>query len=165
MNFNGGDRSLEGAAASGCKLAPASRVCFPSQGSSKSLMRLRHRHRHRRWIALFALLGMLFQQLAMASYACPMESDRFGSAAMVAPAAPCHACADVDKARCQQHCFPQQPTGDHPPMPTVPALLPATTWLVQPDECLGSACGASDSHVAARATAPPLTVQHCTFQL
>lgn len=126
---------------------------------------MRLRHHHRRWIALIALLGLLFQQLAMASYVCPMDSGRFGSAAMVAPAAPCHACPDADKARCQQHCFPQPPTGDHPPMPTVPALLPAATWQVQSDEHLGSVYCAGDSHVAARATAPPLTVQHCTFQL
>jgi hypothetical protein len=118
--------------------------------------------RHRRWIALLALLGMLFQQLAMASYICPIESGRSGAAAMTAP---CHACPDVDKARCQQHCFPQPPTGDHPPMPTVPALLPATTWLVQSDRCLSPAYDTRDAHIVARATAPPLTVQHCTFQL
>jgi hypothetical protein len=165
VNFIDEARSFHVTAAKRCKLASACRVCFPSQGSLKSPMLLRHPHRHRRWIALLALLGMLFQQLAMASYACPMESGRSGSAAMVAPAAPCHACPDVDKARCQQHCFPQQPTSDHPPMPTVPALLPATTWLVQSDECAHSAYGAGESQVATRATAPPLTVQHCTFQL
>ena len=50
-------------------------------------------------------------------------------------------------------------------MPSVPAaLLPATTWLRGP-------IAQSDSYdvavcaVEARATAPPLTIQHCTFQI
>ena len=35
---------------------------------------VRMRPRHRRWIALVALLGLLFQQLAMANYVCPLDS-------------------------------------------------------------------------------------------
>jgi len=122
---------------------------------------VRMRPRHRRWIALVALLGLLFQQLAMAAYVCPIEARQ---ASTSAEHARCHANVAVDKARCHQHCSPQPPSPDHPPAPTVPALLPATTW---PDAAIAAVLdrGFEDTDVTARAAAPPLTVQHCTFQI
>ena len=123
------------------------------------------RHRHRRCIALIALLGLLFQQLAMAAYVCPVESQ----AVVVAAASnmtPCDKSGAPDQARCHQHCHPLTQSSDHGSTPTVPpALLPPTTWLraaswVQYDWHAGVACD-----VVARATAPPLTIQHCTFQI
>jgi hypothetical protein len=124
------------------------------------------RRRHHRWIAFLALVGLLFQQLAMASYVCPVESG--ASTAVMTPAKvpPCHVSgSSTDKARCQQHCFPQPLSPEHPPMPTVPAMLPATTWLPVPDDCLLQTHGMSVSRLVAKATAPPLTIQHCTFQI
>ena len=124
------------------------------------------RHRRHRWIALLALFGLLFQQLAMASYVCPQERGAQATLETTAKVPPCHVDVATDKARCQQHCFPQPPSHDLPPMPTVPAMLPATTWLHEPgDRSLGrdGACGASP--LAAWPTAPPLTIQYCTFQI
>lgn len=125
------------------------------------------RLRHRRWIALIALLGLLFQQLSMAAYVCPIEVK---AATLVAASTdelpPCHQPQTSDKARCHAHCHPVAPSSDHAPTPTVPAaLLPATTWLRsaawQPDAC----DLAFTREVTARAAAPPLTIQHCTFQI
>ncbi|WP_347261995.1 hypothetical protein [Rudaea sp.] len=124
------------------------------------------RHRHRRWIALVALLGLLFQQVAMAAYACPTETR--GAVAMAASSdmPDCTEPGKADLARCQQHCHPLTQTSDHGTAPTVPpALLPPTTWL-----------RAASWHpvrwhddvvhgVIARAAAPPLNIQHCTFQI
>jgi hypothetical protein len=121
------------------------------------------RSRHRRWIALLALLGLLFQQLAMAAYVCPLESREAESIAATMP--PCGT-PDTKDTRCQQHCHPLAQTSDHASPLTVPAaLLPATTWSrearttrIRLPESL--ACG-----IDAHTTAPPLTVQHCTFQI
>ena len=122
------------------------------------------RHRHRRWIALIALLGLLFQQFAMATYACPLDGVGNGAAAAASQLPPCHAAHAQDKARCQAHCYPQVQSPDHASPLTVPAMLPATTWLRIPD----APCRQhhlAERAFAARATAPPLTIQHCTFQI
>ena len=123
---------------------------------------------HRRWIALIALFGLLFQQLAMASYLCPLEQTPARPHHASTKQPPCHAPATPpadDAVRCAQHCSPVTPSADHAPSPTVPALLPATTW--QP--ALVLACFAPRGHVAseirARATSPPLTIRDCTFQI
>jgi len=124
------------------------------------------RHRHRRWIALIALLGLLFQQLAMATYVCPIENGGTSATNAMSAMAGCQSPDATDQTRCQQHCHPLAQTSDHAPALTVPAaMLPATTWSkefrttnIQPP-----GCNARD--VDARATAPPLTIQHCTFQI
>ena len=89
-------------------------------------MRLRARHRCRIIIAL--VLSLLFQQVAMAAYACPLEQRPQRMEAM-----PEH-CAGMDMrqardnpALCAKHCAPDLSTAaDHVPL-TVPAsLLPPT---------------------------------------
>jgi hypothetical protein len=123
------------------------------------------RHRHRRWIAFIALLGLLFQQLAMAAYVCPADMQTV-TAAAAAKMAPCDQPNAPDPARCHQHCHPLMQSTDHGSAPTVTAaLLPPTTWLrtasrVQQRWLDGPTCS-----VVARAAAPPLTIQHCTFQI
>jgi len=121
------------------------------------------RFRRRRWIALIALLALLFQQLAMAAYACPLDGGSTDQVVSQEP--PCHSPAATDKSRCHQHCHPLAQTSDHASAPTVPpALLPPTTWLRHSaavvDRAAIIAC-----HVDAHRTAPPLNVQHCTFQI
>jgi hypothetical protein len=44
------------------------------------------------------------------------------------------------------------------------ALLPATTWLRAPAAVAGKQEICADN-IDARSTAPPLTIQHCTFQI
>ncbi|MEO5623758.1 MAG: hypothetical protein ABJB02_02705 [Dokdonella sp.] len=130
----------------------------------------RYRHR-RRWIAFVAVFGLLFQQLAMASYVCPhatgaTPSALAGSASTIGEMPPCHGPAATDQARCHQHCHPDATSVDHAPALVVPpAMLPATTW--QRGFALAHASLASDSssELIARAGAPPLTIQYCTFQI
>jgi hypothetical protein len=124
------------------------------------------RLRHRRWIALLALLGLLFQQLAMAAYVCPIDVRAALSAPTADELPPCHQPQNADKARCHAHCHPLTPSADHAPAPTVPAaLLPATPWLRGAARQSAGCDLVVAREVTARATAPPLTVQHCTFQI
>lgn len=122
------------------------------------------RHRHRRLLALFALLGLLFQQLAMATYVCPIERDMSATAASTLP--PCHQSGTADRARCHSHCHPQIANSDHPPQPSVPAaMLPPTTWLRAAAWLPELATAVLPCELIARANAPPITIQHCTFQI
>ena len=123
---------------------------------------MRLRYRHRRWIALIALLGLLFQQLAMASYACPLDSG--GTDQVTSQTPPCHSQGATDKSRCHQHCHPLAQTSDHASVPAIPALLPPTTWLRHSFAAVGRATIVS-RNVETQHNAPPLTVQHCTFQI
>jgi len=121
------------------------------------------RYRHRRWIALFALFGLLFQQLAMAGYACPLERTADQT---MADMASCQPPPQTDLARCRQHCEPLAQTSDHAPAPSVPpALLPATTWSREFHASRVQVPDLAASSVDARTTAPPLTIRHCTFQI
>lgn len=122
-----------------------------------------HRRRHR-WLAFVAIFGLLFQQLAMAGYACPLERDaRATTAAQMNP--PCHESGATDKARCHEHCHPLTTSSDHSSPPTVPpAILPPTTWQ-RAIARKGSSDAAPCHEVAARAAAPPITIRDCTFQI
>src|SRR5258708_20559870 len=123
------------------------------------------RYRHRRWIALIALLGLLFQQLAMAAYVWPMES-RSATVVAASKMTVCDQPGAVDQARCHQHCHPLTQSSDHGSAPTVPpALLPPTTWLRAASRVQHHWHNDVASNVGARAAAPPLTIQHCTFQI
>jgi hypothetical protein len=124
------------------------------------------RQRHRRWIALVALLGMLFQQIAMAAYVCPAEMGGVaGGTVSDFQAPPCHSPATLDKSRCHQHCHPLVQTSDHESAPTVAAaLLPPTTWLRHCVRVAGRLAPSAHAHDA-RNNGPPLTIQHCTFQI
>jgi len=125
-------------------------------------MYLRHHH-HRRLLALIALFAMLFQQLAMAAYMCPIET---GGAQASMGNTPCHERGAPDGLRCHTHCHPQAASTDHPPTPTVPAaMLPQTTWLRAVSWLPEGLHNAPLRAVTARATAPPITIRHCTFQI
>ena len=123
------------------------------------------RRRQRRWIALIALFGLLFQQFAMAAYACPLEEGGPANVATTSQMLPCRP-PDTTDTRCQQHCHPLAQTSDHASPPTVPAaLLPPTTWSRVAGTMRIALSESVACEVDAHATAPPLTIQHCTFQI
>jgi hypothetical protein len=83
------------------------------------------RHRHRHWIALIALLGLLFQQLAMATYICPMESGGTATTDAISDTAPWRCPDSTEKMRCLQHCHPlHRRRTTHQPHDPAAALLP-----------------------------------------
>lgn len=127
-----------------------------------------HRHCLRRRIALIALLGLLFQQSAIAGACplCPLGRGSMSSIAAESMMPPSHTHHPADKARCQQHCHPQAQTLDHESAPTVPlALLPTTTWLRQFATAGTGSLQPVAFAVDACATAPPLNIQHCSLQI
>lgn len=93
----------------------------PRQQSKIGPMHLRDRHRFR--IALMVIVCLLFQQVAMAAYACPLERMPADPAAMVADCAG----MDMEHARqspvlCAKHCTPDRTVAtDHAAL-SVPAL-------------------------------------------
>lgn len=144
----------------GCKLTARCRVYWI--GNRFRPMKLRRRQS--RLIAFLALLGLLFQQFAMATYVCPIERTMGSVEASSLP--PCHQSGNADRVRCHTHCHPLQASSDRAPIPTVPmAILPPTTWLRSAAWQPGPFRDDIRCEVTARATAPPLTIQHCTFQI
>jgi hypothetical protein len=128
----------------------------------------RHR-RPSRWTALIALFCLLFQQAAMATYLCPMKLAVAQAAVRTNEHAHCRSTAVVDRddpARCQQHCHPVNVSADHAAALTVPMALAAESWAVE--ALLHTTPVSAEGRYRAidpRAAAPPLTVQHCTFQI
>lgn len=121
------------------------------------------RSRHRRLIALLALFGLLFQQIAMAAYVCPQGLGDPATAATDQP--PCHQASSGDRARCHQHCHPLQASSTDAPAASVPAaLLPPTTWVRQAAR-VAVPDGPARRELIARASAPPISVRDCTFQI
>lgn len=123
------------------------------------------RCRIRRRIALVVLLGLLFQQWAMATYVCPLERGDVARMATTSTVPPCHSQSTADKARCHQHCHPPAQSSDHASAPVPPALLPGTTWPHEPGIAGIGLRAIIGYDIDARATAPPLTILHCTFQI
>lgn len=120
----------------------------------------RHPHFARRTrlrIALLALCALLFQQLALAAYACPLPSAVAPMTAMTAMPG----CAGMPTTGahgaqlCAQHCAQQTPAPQDARSPTVPALAlppqPPVLALVVPPPAVRFDPGA----VRDRAAAPP----------
>ena len=77
-----------------------------------------------------ALLALLFQQVAMAAYFCPVETA--SQVAATDMAMPCH--RDTEDPRCAEHCNPHQQAPADLGALTVPmaTILPAMAWLEAP---------------------------------
>jgi len=128
--------------------------------------------RHRVLTALIALFGMLFMQLAVASYAC--HGLRPGSAepATAAPAdeADMPGCDQPGMSRpllCHAHCQDGKSTLDKPeartaaPAAVLIAAIPVASLPVVPE--------LHPRHESAsllqRTTAPPISIRHCCFRI
>lgn len=125
--------------------------------------------------ALFAIFCVLFTQIAVAGYACPSMQIAQAMEAIAAPAPvlshhemPGCDGMDMDGAPvCQDHGQVGQQTLDKPELPPVLPFIavmlvqaisyaePLSPSLVQPADILS----------LRRATAPPLSIRHCCFQI
>ena len=119
---------------------------------------------------LFALVGLLFMQLAVASYACPAVASKAAEVAAMAEAGmPCVESMklNMDDAQpnlCQAHCQNGQQTADkyEVPAPVAIAALPADFKLsVTVPVFLGAPLQAP--HLM-RTTAPPVAIRNCCFR-
>jgi len=119
------------------------------------------RTRHRRWIALLALFGLLFQQIAMAGYRCPMQDVSPACMHLGEGASGCECPKDGDRTRCEQHCAPDSLTSsDHAPsVPALAATMPS--WLEQSSRDRRVSDAALGATVSVRTAAPPLIDRFC----
>lgn len=131
------------------------------------------RNRRTRLITvLFALVSLLFMQLAVASYACPgAQSARVAEVAAMAEAG--MPCAETMSLRmddeqphlCQAHCQANQQTADKYELPAMaPVALADIAYIpfIAPHLPEGAPAQAP---LLKRTTAPPLAVQHCCFRI
>ena len=120
---------------------------------------------------LFALVSLLFMQLAVAAYVCPDSGSKVARiAAMSASAAPCmeSASMDMDDAQpnlCHAHCQIGQQSADKYQSVSPPAIdtLPANLTLRVALPSFAQAAF-QVSHLQ-RTTAPPLAIRNCCFRL
>ena len=129
--------------------------------------------KYRMLTALVALFGMLFMQLAVASYACPALLAGHGEAAgMTAQAAMpsmpgCDEPDPVNLALCQAHCQDAKTSLDKPQMTPVahtPAIVssiltPLESWMP-----IAVPAFASDFSLQ-RITSPPISIRHCCLRI
>ena len=124
--------------------------------------------RRRLFTVLFALVSLLFMQLAVASYACPGTGST--GAAAASSAMPCAESMprDMDVSNpglCQAHCQSDHQSADKYELPVLPAM-PA----IAPSYALDVAISAIPSAplqapLLQRTTAPPLSVRNCCFRI
>lgn len=130
------------------------------------------RNRRTRLITvLFALISLLFMQLAVAGYACPVTGSRATEISAMAEAGmPCaeSMAMNMDDAQpnlCHAHCQVGHQSADKYQTPSPPAMdtLPADLAL-QVIIPLFALAPLQPPHMQ-RTTAPPLTIRNCCFRL
>ena len=128
--------------------------------------------KHRVLSALIALFGMLFMQLAVASYACPGLSSGSAEPSMSGPAEGGEAMPDCDRsdshkpALCHAHCQDGQSSVDKNEVRTAtpPAVLfVATVVSVEPAGSRPTSIDLPSLH--RRSTAPPISIRHCCLRI
>lgn len=124
-----------------------------------------------RWItATIMLFSLLFAQLAVAAYACPVPAKPLPMGAVGMPDMP--GCTDMkmDKdnpALCAAHCDAGHQSADTSGTPVVQPFVPCALELVLPrnDRFAPSLVSSRESVPMTHATAPPLAIRHCCFRI
>ncbi len=128
------------------------------------------------WItAFFAVVSLLFMQLAVASYVCP-SGEAQGTASRVTASHAGMPCAQAMAASqamdqgqpglCKAHCQADQQSADTYQLPSLP-VLPAIPADFPPvlDGLNVAHATPLQAVLLQRSTAPPLSVQHCCFRI
>lgn len=128
------------------------------------------RRRHRLITVLLALFGLLFVQLAVAGYACPVNSGKASAAAITVAGIPCagEMSTGIDPEQpglCHTHCQSSQQTVDkaQSPAPTA-AVATGFTYTIAPAQ-LSVPAPPTQAPSLSRTTAPPITVRNCCFRI
>lgn len=128
--------------------------------------------RHRLVTVFFALVSLLFMQLAVAGYVCPnegMSGAAESNTAMAHAGMPCaeSMVAGIDASQpglCQAHCQSDQQSASTyvlPVLPEMPAMTPDFSKL---GTSLVSQGVPLQAPLLLRTTAPPLSVRNCCFR-
>ena len=88
-----------------------------------------HRRFHRLSTALFITLSLLFSQLALAAYVCPVKADAEAMAAMMEAGAPCDGMDEQQPLLCHQHAADPGKTFEVAKVPV--ASLPAIVQVLE----------------------------------
>jgi len=128
-------------------------------------------NRHRLITVLFALVSLLFMQLAVAGYACSGSESKIAEAAAMAEAGmPCAesmplSMDDQQSNLCHAHCQAGQQSADkyQSPAPIPLGALPAN-FSLQVAFPVFSEGPLQASHLQ-RTTAPPVSIRNCCFRL
>ena len=116
--------------------------------------------------AFLTMFCLLFSQMALASYVCPMEQGG-GMAAMVMQ--DCQGMDKVQVSLCQAHAQDQasKQSNDKPDLPTVQPFFPALmiAALVPADLARALHDETLEASLLHRANAPPIAIRHCCFRL
>ena len=124
--------------------------------------------RHRLTTVLIALFSLLFMQLAVAGYACPVGKVS-EVAAMAEAGMPCAgemAAADIDQpGLCHAHCQSTHQTVDKVQAPTpMGAVAIGFSYTIEPVRVSPPASPAQTPSLL-RSTAPPIAVRNCCFRI
>jgi hypothetical protein len=127
------------------------------------------RRRHRLITVLFALCSLLFMQLAVAGYGCPMESKVAEVAAMAEAGMPCAGdMASVDAEQpglCHAHCQSTQQTADKlPTLTPTGAVATGFTYSIAPAPA-SQPVRQAGSPLLRRTTPPPIALRNCCLRI
>ena len=121
--------------------------------------------------AIFALISLLFMQLAVAGYICPGAASKVaGVAAMADSSMPCAESMtlnsdEVQPNLCQAHCQAGQQTADRYELPPPVAISAQPADFILPAMVpLLSGAPLQVPHLM-RTTAPPVAISNCCFRL
>jgi hypothetical protein len=137
---------------------------------------MRLSRKHRVVAALIALFGMLFMQLAVASYACPGLPGNGSRQAMAdametmepMPAMPgCDQAGPAKPALCHAHCLDGKSALDKPQTPVAAPAAVMVSAILTPIEPLlpASSSGGPPEFALSRITSPPIAIRHCCFRI
>lgn len=117
-------------------------------------------------IACFALFSMLFMQLAVASYSCPMMMESLQTAQTMQD------CEGMDREQptlCHTHVVGEaaKQSLDTAELPQVQPFVPAGLVMTLPviDASYFSLAVLPVSIVLIRSTSPPVSILHCCFRI
>lgn len=123
---------------------------------------------NKRVVSLWLLLAMVFTQLAVSAYACPMMAAAVRAEATAAAANDSPCCDHQDLAQpglCQKHCQNGQQNVNDSPVP-LPPLAGAPAFAVAvPVYQVASFATTSLFPPLLRATSPPLSIRNCCLRI
>ena len=121
---------------------------------------------NKRIVSLWLLVAMVFMQLAVSAYACPMLADALHAKTEMVSADPCCDHAGIAQpGLCQKHCQDgQQNVSDSPaPLPALTYAAPVVLDLAITQSTSFSTTTLLPSLL--HATSPPLSIRHCCFRI
>jgi hypothetical protein len=120
--------------------------------------------------AIIMLFSLLFAQLAVSAYACPVLGQPQAANTVSMANMPGCTGMGMDKASpalCAAHCDAGHQSADTSGTPSVQPFVPCGLEIVLPRIELfsSSLASARESVPLTRATAPPMAIRHCRFRI